>query len=111
MILELLWFARDLAYYNLRDKQEKVRNPNIKEVETVQSSVQQQAVVTSLSGKQSSSSVLEHSSGRFSVLTNDRVVPPGELFKCSATRKSNGIFGHNKPCFLFIGLTQMMITW
>jgi len=50
----------------------------------------------------------ETNSQTIKLLSNDRVVPPKNLFNCEVVKKS-GFLGSDKKCHLFIGITHIII--
>ena len=45
------------------------------------------------------------------LLENDRILPPKSIFKCEVNRKGVTLISGDKPAYIFIGSTQIIVSW
>lgn len=109
LLLELLWYAREVSRMKLFEKQEKVENPNVNTNFTPSGERLYTDIASFLGKEVKELDHIDHSTCQIKLIRNDRILPPNILFKCPIVKKSNGLFSNDKKFWLILGLTQVLI--
>jgi hypothetical protein len=106
LIIELLLFSKFLCEKK-KSRIEKIKNPVFYEEgsrkENFASNHTYQIASSKLKNNEKKSSQIEYSE-------NDRVLPPKSVFKCEVLKKGGSLISADKHLFLFVGMTQIILS-
>lgn len=103
LFLEMLIFARQLAKRRTIVDSENITNPNYQ----ITSKKSAKGFLKNFLKAEAMSTSDEKS---LKTMMNDRIAPPKILFKCQVTKKVSGLRASEKRMWLFVGVTNILIS-